>query len=192
MQPDPPSLCHSGPASPENPSVARNTPPTNSVKLVASGSVLLSRAPIYRFGVRFTLLSCLLCTRAALAAQAGSGSTGSALRRHAPCPRRPAYCCSRGRFCGLCPCPAHTRCSRAVLRLKVCATHCGAALLRASFLQLTARYDALSGWQCDLQRALRAAGVCARWRCAHCFPFLFASSHSSWRRLLLARRRVRP
>lgn len=146
-----------------------NTPRTNSVKLVASGTVRLSWAPKYRFGVRFTLLSCSPCTHAALAAQAGS-----ALRRHAPCPRRPAYCCSRGRFRGLCPRPARSRCPRAVLRLKGYATCCGAALLRASFLQLTARHDALSGWQRDLQRALRAAGVCARWRCAHCFPTLFA------------------
>ena len=162
-------------------------PRTNSVKLVASGTVCLSRAPTYRFGVRFTLLSCSPCTHAALAAQAGS-----ALRRHAPCPWRPAYFCSRGRFRGLRPRPTRAWCSRAVLGHKGCATRCGAALLRASFLQLTARHDAFFGWQRDLQRALRAAGVRGRWRCAHFFPTLFASSHSSWRRHRLARRRARP
>ena len=90
-------------------------------------------------------------THAALAAQAGSGRTGSALRRHAPCPRRPAYFCSRGRCRGQCRRPARAWCSRAVVA--GCATRCGAALLRA-------------------------ACVSVRWRCAHerCFPPpLFAS-----------------
>ena len=107
-----------------------NTPRcTNSVKLIASGTVRLFRAPTYRFGFRFTLLSCSPCTHAALAAQAGS-----ALCRHAPCPRRPACCCSCGRCRALCPRPARAWCSRAVLRHKGCATRCGATLMRVSCL----------------------------------------------------------